>query len=58
MMMNVLYVAEFVAVVVFATNVNRLFKWRDGCWREREIAERYRAWDRFCGYRVTSREGK
>ena len=56
MMMNVLYVAEFVAVVVFATTIKHFFKWRDGRWREREITERHRAWDRYCGYRVTSRD--
>jgi hypothetical protein len=56
--MNVLYVAEFLAVVVFATTVNRFFRWWDGRWRQREIAERLRAWDQYCGYRVTSREVK
>lgn len=52
-MMNV---AEFVAVIVFAGTIKHFFKWRDGRWREREITERHRAWDRYCGYRVTSRE--
>ena len=55
-MMNVLYVAEFLAVVVFAATIEHFFKSRDGRWREREITERYRAWDRYCGYRVTSRD--
>jgi len=56
--MNVLYVAEFAAVVVFATTIKHFFKWHDGRWREREIAERHRAWDQYCGYRVTSRDMK
>lgn len=50
--MNVLYVAEFVAVIVFATTINRFLKWGDRRWRQRERAERLRAWDRYCGYRV------
>jgi hypothetical protein len=58
MMMNVLYVAEFVAVIVFATTIKHFFRWRDGRWRERKIAERHRAWDQYCGYRVTSSEVK
>jgi len=55
MMMNVLYVAESLAVVVFAATIEHFFEWRDGRWREREIAERHRAWDQYCGYRVASR---
>jgi predicted CDP-diglyceride synthetase/phosphatidate cytidylyltransferase len=54
--MNVLYVAETLAVVVVATTIKYFFKWRDGCWREREITARHRAWDRHCGYRVTQGE--
>ncbi len=41
--MNVLYVAESLAVIVFATTIKRFFKWRESRWREREIAERLRA---------------
>ncbi len=56
--MSVLYVAESLAVIGFSTTVDRLFEWWDGRWREREIAERLRAWEQYCGYRVTLRKVK